>query len=126
MLGAHDVVAFVATRDPTRARPFYEGVLGLRVVRDDGFALVLDAHGTTVRVVSLGEGADFRPAPYTVLGWHVPDTAAAVGELSGRGVVFERFPGVEQDERGIWTAPGGAHVAWFRDPDGNVLSVSDG
>jgi catechol 2,3-dioxygenase-like lactoylglutathione lyase family enzyme len=120
MLGSAELVAFIATTDAQRARAFYEGTLGLRFVSDDGFALVFDANGTTLRVQKV---ESVTAARGTVLGWKVPDNAAAVRELAGRGVAFERFPGMEQDEAGIWTTPGGK-VAWFKDPDGHLLSLS--
>jgi catechol 2,3-dioxygenase-like lactoylglutathione lyase family enzyme len=120
MLGSTDIVAFVPTKDTEKARAFYEGVLGLRFVKDDGFALVLDANGIKVRVAK----AQFTPAPFTILGWQVSDIKKMVTGLQGKGVQFERFGFFEQDELGIWTAPTGDMVAWFKDPDGNVLSVS--
>jgi catechol 2,3-dioxygenase-like lactoylglutathione lyase family enzyme len=120
MLGSIDIVAFVPTKDTERARAFYEGVLGLRFVKDDGFALVLDANGIMVRVAK----AQFTPAPFTILGWQVSDIKKVVTGLQGKGVQFERFGFFEQDELGVWTAPTGDKVAWFKDPDGNVLSVS--
>jgi catechol 2,3-dioxygenase-like lactoylglutathione lyase family enzyme len=121
-LADNDVIAFVATRDPKRAQDFYQGVLGLRLVSDElPFALVFDAHGTMLRVTVVRELA---PAGYTVLGWGVKDIKAAAQALTATGVVFARFPGMEQDEQGVWTAPGGAKVAWFKDPDGNTLSIS--
>jgi catechol 2,3-dioxygenase-like lactoylglutathione lyase family enzyme len=121
MLGSIDIVAFVPTKDAAKARTFYEGVLGLRFVKDDGFALVLDANGIMVRV---GKAPDFKPAPFTILGWQVTDIEKIVEEMQGKGVGFERFGFFEQDRLGIWTAPTGDKVAWFKDPDGNVLSVS--
>jgi catechol 2,3-dioxygenase-like lactoylglutathione lyase family enzyme len=121
MLGAHNIIAFVPTTDSQRAREFYEQKLGLKFVSDDAFALVFDANGIMVRVVKLKE---HTPAQFTILGWEVPDAQQAVSELRGRGVQFERYPWAQQDELGIWTAPGGAKVAWFKDPDGNVLSLS--
>jgi catechol 2,3-dioxygenase-like lactoylglutathione lyase family enzyme len=120
MLGSINIVAFVPTKDFERARTFYEGVLGLRFVKNDGFALVLDANGITVRVAQ----ADFTPAPFTILGWQVPDIEKIVAGLQAKGVKFERFGFFDQDALGIWTAPSGDKVAWFKDPDGNVLSVS--
>ena len=120
MLGSIDIVAFVPTKDTEKARAFYEGVLGLRFVKDDGFALVLDANGIKVRVAK----AQFTPAPFTILGWQVSDIKKVVTGLQGKDVRFERFGFFEQDELGIWTAPSGDKVAWFKDPDGNVLSVS--
>ena len=120
-LGSRKLVAFVATLDPVRAKDFYGRVLGLRLTIEDNFALVFDANGTTLRVSVVRELA---PAGYTVLGWLVPDIRQTVRELTERSVVFQRFDGLEQDELGIWSAPGGAKVAWFRDPDGNTLSVT--
>src|SRR5262249_4225897 len=115
-------VGFVATADAERARAFYEGVLGLRLLEDTPFALVFDAGGgASLRVTRVEEVV---AAPYTVLGWAVPDVEAAVRGLAERGVEFARYDGVEQDPLGIWTAPGGARVAWFKDPDGHTLSVS--
>ena len=123
MLEGARPVGFIPSRDLERARPFYEGVLGLRVLQLDGFALVLDAGGILLRVVNVAvEG--FQPQPFTIFGWSVPDARATVASLAERGVTFKRFPGMEQDDLAIWTAPGGARVAWFEDPDGNLLSVS--
>src|SRR5262245_54857942 len=121
MLERCTVMAFLATRDGGRARAFYETTLGLRVQSDDDFALALDAGGTTLRIQKV---ASFAPHPFTALGWQVPDIARAVDQLGGAGVAFERFTGMDQDERGVWHAPGGARVAWFKDPDGNVLSLT--
>jgi catechol 2,3-dioxygenase-like lactoylglutathione lyase family enzyme len=122
MLETAKLVAFVLTADATRARKFYEGILGLRVVADDDFALVLDANGTTLRVTKMKE---VTPAPHTVVGWDVPDVAASVQALRERGVTFEKYSFLDQDALGIWTVPGGtARIAWFKDPDGNVLSLS--
>jgi catechol 2,3-dioxygenase-like lactoylglutathione lyase family enzyme len=120
MLGSIDVVAFVPTKDSEKARAFYVGVLGLSFVKDDGFALVLDANGIMVRVAK----AQFTPAPFTILGWQVEDIEKMVTGLQAKGVQFERFGFLEQDKLGIWTAPSGDKVAWFKDPDGNILSVS--
>ena len=121
MLGAHNIIAFVPTTNAQLAREFYEQKLGLKFVSDDGFALVFEANGNMLRVVKLKE---FTPAQFAILGWEVPDAQQAVSELQARGVHFERYPWAQQDELGIWSAPGGAKVAWFKDPDGNVLSVS--
>lgn len=122
MLSSCDVIAFVGTARPEEARAFYSEVLGLRLVSDDPFALVYDANGTTLRVT---KADTVDPAPHTVLGWRVDDIAAAVRGLVARGVAFSRYEVLEQDELGIWTAPGGAaRVAWFKDPDGNTLSLT--
>jgi catechol 2,3-dioxygenase-like lactoylglutathione lyase family enzyme len=114
-------IAFLATTDAERARRFYAGVLGLSFVADDGFALVFDLAGTMLRLARVERLA---PHPFTALGWRVPDVEEAVRALAARGVVFERFDGLEQDELGVWMAPGGTRVTWFQDPDGNRLSVS--
>jgi len=121
MLGSSDLVAFAASADLPRARAFYEGVLGLPVVEQDDFACVFDANGTMLRVTAVRE---VSPAGYTVLGWRVADIEAATAGLSARGVAFSRFDGMDQDDNGIWTSPGGAKVAWFTDPDGNLLSLT--
>ncbi|MBI1790102.1 MAG: VOC family protein [Acidobacteria bacterium] len=121
-LGQHHIVAFVGTQDPAQAKNFYRDTLGLRLVSEElPFALVFDAHGTMLRVTMVPK---LTPAGYTVLGWQVPDIAAAAKALQSAGVQFERYPGMQQDELGIWTAPGGARVAWFKDPGGNILSIS--
>jgi predicted enzyme related to lactoylglutathione lyase len=119
-LSGADLVAFVASTDTARSRAFYEGVLGLAVLDDDGFACVVDAHGTMVRITAVPERA---AAMYTVLGWKVDDLDATIDGLVARGVQFLRFDGMEQDDRGAWTAPGGERIAWFADPDGNTLSL---
>ena len=121
MLGSINIVAFVPIKDSEKAKAFYEGVLGLRFVKDDGFALVMDANGIMVRIARV---PDFKPAQFTILGWEVPDIAKIVSALQAKGLHFERFGFFEQDALGIWTAPTGDKVAWFKDPDGNLLSVS--
>ncbi|MFL5304453.1 MAG: VOC family protein [Polyangia bacterium] len=120
-LAENRVMAFLATRDGARARAFYADTLGLRVLSDDGFALALDAGGTMLRIQKVD---DFTPHPFTALGWEVPDLQATVGALALAGVTFQRYPGMDQDARGIWRSPSGARIAWFKDPDGNTLSLS--
>jgi catechol 2,3-dioxygenase-like lactoylglutathione lyase family enzyme len=121
-LSDHGIIGFIATADPDRARKFYGGTLGLRLIEEQApFALVYDAHGTMLRVTTVKA---VNPAGYTVLGWNVPNVSTAAKALSAAGVVFERYPGMEQDELGIWTSPNGNKVAWFKDPDGNTLSIS--
>src|SRR5438105_3362043 len=122
MLGEMKIVAFVPATDDADARAFYEGVLGLRFVHHDGFAIVFDANGTMLRIAKVP--GTFTPFPFTLLGWQVPDIAVAVTTLTTRGVTFERFGFFDQDTLGIWTAPSGDRVAWFKDPAGNLLSVS--
>lgn len=121
MLEKYEVVAFLATRDAARARAFYQGTLGLTLVDESAFALVFDARGTTLRIQKVD---DLRPHPFTALGWQVPRIDEVVTELAQKNVVMERFAGMDQDARGIWRAPSGARVAWFKDPDGNTLSVT--
>ncbi len=121
MLESFEVIAFLATRNPEQARNFFGGVLGLRLVADEAFALVFDANGVMLRVQKVDA---LTPAPYTALGWRVGDIAGAVGELANRGVRFERYEGMAQDEAGVWTSPSGARVAWFKDPEGNTLSLT--
>jgi catechol 2,3-dioxygenase-like lactoylglutathione lyase family enzyme len=123
VLGSADLIAFVPTRDPARAREFYEGTLGLDFVSADSFALVFNAHGTTLRVANVSNVKDFRPAPFTIVGWQVTNASDTVGDLLKKGVRFERFPGMEQDAQGVWQSPSGAKVAWFN-PDGNILSIT--
>ena len=122
MLKSRSIVAFVATTNPARAKTFYAKTLGLRLVSEDGFALVFDAGGTMLRVATVPV---LQPAAYTVLGWIVPDIERAVRDLQTKGVSFSRFEGMGQDDLGIWTAPSGARVSWFADPDGNTLSLTE-
>jgi catechol 2,3-dioxygenase-like lactoylglutathione lyase family enzyme len=121
MLAESDIVAFIPTRNVEVARAFYEGTLGLRFVKDDGFALVLEAHGIMLRVAKV---APFTPLPFTVLGWKVTNIEEMAATLQRRGVAFERYTFVEQDALGVWTSPSGDKVAWFKDPDGNTVSLS--
>jgi catechol 2,3-dioxygenase-like lactoylglutathione lyase family enzyme len=117
------MIGFVVTTDPEKAKTFYGDTLGFRLLSDDQFALVYDANGTMLRVV---KAKQFTPAVGTVLGWEVGDIRAAVTELVSRGVRFEQFnlPFMKQDELGVWSPAIDNHVAWFKDPDGNTLSVS--
>jgi catechol 2,3-dioxygenase-like lactoylglutathione lyase family enzyme len=115
------LVAFVAARDLPPARQFYEHILGLRVAGESPFACVFDANGVMLRVTKTD---DMRPAPYTVLGWSVADIVSAVRALSERGLEILRYDGMDQDDLGIWTTPTGERVAWFQDPDGNTLSLT--
>ena len=120
MLDTLNMVTFIPTTDYDKARPFYETVLGLRFVKDDGFAVVFDADRITIRLVKV---PDFKPVPYTILGWEVPNIHDAIRDLEPRGVTFERYGFFEQDELGVWTAPSGDKVAWFKDPDGNTIAL---
>lgn len=122
-LGKYNIIGFVSIVDVSRARDFYRDTLGLRLILEEPpFALVFDANGIMVR---LGMAKELPPAHGTVLGWQVPEITATVKNLEQAGVRFERYEGMVQDEIGIWTSPTGAKVAWFKDPDGNILSISE-
>jgi catechol 2,3-dioxygenase-like lactoylglutathione lyase family enzyme len=121
VLAGADLIAFVATADPARAREFYGGTLGLELAEESPYAVVFRAAGTMLRVTVVDEVV---AAPYTVLGWAVDDIAVRVRELAARGVACERYERLEQDELGVWRSPSGARIAWFKDPDGNTLSLT--
>jgi catechol 2,3-dioxygenase-like lactoylglutathione lyase family enzyme len=121
-LASCDVMTFVATAKPAEARKFYQKVLGLRFIADEPYALVFDLNGIMLRIQKLQELA---PARHTTMGWKVRDIRAAVIGLRKHSVEFQRFPRMQQDELGIWTSPSGAKVAWFQDPDGNTLSLTE-
>jgi catechol 2,3-dioxygenase-like lactoylglutathione lyase family enzyme len=121
MLGSAPVLGFIPTKSFRRAKAFYAGKLGLRFVMKDDFALVFRSGRTTIRVVKVDE---LEAAAFTIFGWRVANIRKCVTGLADRGIVFEREPWMKQDALGIWNAPGGTQVAWFKDPDGNVLSVS--
>jgi len=121
MLSAGKMTGFLLTKDYEKARAFFEGNLGFEFVSLDQFALVIQAGPSKIRVVKM---PNFTPLQSTVLGWDVQDIEGVVAWLAKRGVQFEKYPFVQDRERGIWTAPGGDRVAWFKDPDGNVLSVA--
>jgi predicted enzyme related to lactoylglutathione lyase len=121
-LSENPLIAFIPTRDAERARAFYRDLLGLCLTSDQlPFALVFDAHGIMLRVTVVNE---LTPPPYTTLGWNVPDIQQALANLTNRGIQFVRYPNMSQDQFGIWTSPAGSKIAWFRDPDGNTLSLS--
>jgi catechol 2,3-dioxygenase-like lactoylglutathione lyase family enzyme len=115
------VVTFLLTSNPETALTFYRDTLGLTFVRDDGFALVFDMHGVMLRIA---KAPQFTPAQHTVLGWQVEDILVAQEGLLRKGITFEIYPNMGQDERAICTFPNGDKVAWFKDPDGNLLSIS--
>jgi predicted enzyme related to lactoylglutathione lyase len=121
MLNSGPLVAFVGVSDLDQARQFYSDALGLDLRDEAPFALVANIQGTTLRITRVDEPAGVT---YTVLGWEVSDIDATIDALASRGVAFTRYDGMDQDQRGIWTAPGGARVAWFIDPDGNNLSLT--
>lgn len=115
------LVAFVPSSHLGQSHAFYSGVLGLKRIEASSMANVYDAEGTPLRVTLV---PNHEPSRFTVLGWYVPDVRVAMTELAGRGVRFKSYDGFEQDEDGVWTAPNGRQVAWFEDPDGNVISLS--
>ena len=122
-LSKYNIVAFVTIVNVERAKEFYRDTLGLHLVSEEPpFALVFDAKGIMLRLVM---GKEPARGYGTVLGWQVTDVAAAVRDLEQAGVRFERYSSLPQDEAGVWTAPGGAKVAWFKDPDGNILSITE-
>jgi catechol 2,3-dioxygenase-like lactoylglutathione lyase family enzyme len=121
MLNDSRLICFAATRNSEVTLEFYRDVLGLRLTEDSPFALAFDANGTMLRIQKF---PDHVPPKTTVLGWHVEDIVAKVADLTQRGVRFERYPSLVQDQRGIWNSPSGAQVAWFKDPDGNTLSLT--
>lgn len=120
MLASGKLAGFLATTDYDKAREFYEGKLGFEFVRLDQYALVMRVGGHSIRISKI---PNFTPRQGTVLGWEVTDIVAVASWLRDRGVELEKYPFVQDQELGIWTAPGGAKVAWFQDPDGNILSV---
>jgi len=120
MLADKKLKAFIPTTNPQKAKSFYQDVLGFELVSEDGFALQFNCNGTYLRVTTVQQ---LTPQPFTVLGWMVTDIEDIINQLTAKGVVFERYGFLEQDANGIWTSPGGTKVAWFKDPDGNLLSL---
>jgi catechol 2,3-dioxygenase-like lactoylglutathione lyase family enzyme len=116
------LVAFLPSEDLDRSIGFFTDVLGLRLVDRSDFAVAYRVGGVTLRITKVG---DLRPQPFTILGWQVADLRVRIDELRLKGVAFLRYDGLEQDEQGIWTTPTGDLVAWFHDPDGNVLSLTE-
>jgi catechol 2,3-dioxygenase-like lactoylglutathione lyase family enzyme len=121
MLGASKITAFAATTDSARSRAFYERI-GLRFITEDEFAIVYDVQGVELRIQKVRA---FIPQPHTQLGWSVSSMDEVVQTLEERGAMFERYSFLEQDSHGIWRAPSGARIAWLKDPDGNVLSLTE-
>jgi catechol 2,3-dioxygenase-like lactoylglutathione lyase family enzyme len=114
--------AFVPTIMPAKAKIFYRDILGLKFLSEDNYALEFDANGILLRVSIVPE---LKPHPFTILGWNVADIAATIQSLNKKGIAFEKYSFLEQDAAGVWTAPGGTKVAWFKDPDGNILSLTE-
>jgi catechol 2,3-dioxygenase-like lactoylglutathione lyase family enzyme len=122
VLATSDVIAFASTTDLAKARSFYEATLGLPIMDENAYACVFNAHGTMLRITAV---AEVTHPGYTVLGWRVTDISETVAGLESLGVVFARYDGMEQDAQGVWTTPNGDRIAWFTDPDGNVLSITE-
>jgi len=122
MLDSSDSVSFIATLDADSSREFYEDRLGLKLISDEQFALVFDLNGHVLRIAKINT---LSPAAHTVLGWQVSNIKDVMRKLAERGVVFDRYDGMQQDELGAWTSPSGAKVAWFKDPDDNNLSITE-
>ena len=121
MLEGNPLMAFVPVTNADRTKQFYRDTLGLKLVAEDRFALVFEIEGVMLRATLVPK---FTPQPFTVLGWAVKDARAMAQGMAASGIVFERFPGLQQNEDGLWEAPGGALIGWFKDPDGNVLSIA--
>ncbi len=115
------LMSFVSTANPDNARSFYRDVLGLKLVSEEPIALVFDSNGVMLRVSVV---KNLNPQPFAVLGWQVPDLHLSLNELVAKGVIFENYGFPGQDADGIWTTSEGTMVAWFKDPDGNLLSLS--
>jgi catechol 2,3-dioxygenase-like lactoylglutathione lyase family enzyme len=121
MLSNNRLKAFISTTRPDKAREFYTNKLGLKLLSEDSYGIEFEANGAHLRISFVEK---LTPQPFTVLGWDTNDIITTVKNLNEKGVLFERYNIIEQDDSGIWTAPGGTRVAWFKDPDGNLLSVS--
>jgi len=122
VLSKEAITAFLATSNAARSKQFYETVLGLRLKTDDEFAISFEAGGIELRIQKV---KTFKPHAFTALGWRVANVRKTISALAKKGVNFERYPFLKQDELGVWSAPSGARVAWFKDPDGNVLSITE-
>jgi catechol 2,3-dioxygenase-like lactoylglutathione lyase family enzyme len=122
MLTDKQLKAFVPTVKPDKAKEFYKDILGLKLLSEDKYALEFDANGTLLRVITVQE---LKPQVFTVLGWGVGDIFSTIKSLNEKGVYCEKYAFLEQDDSGIWVSPGGSKVAWFKDPDGNVLSLTE-
>ncbi|MCA9641014.1 MAG: VOC family protein [Polyangiaceae bacterium] len=121
MLKSTQLIAFVATTDPERSKAFYRDVLGLELIADEAFAVVFQAGDTMLRIQ---KAQDFKPQPFTALGWRVDEIRPVIDQLRAKGVKFKRYDFFEQDAFDVWTTPDGSEIAWFEDPDGNTLSLT--
>jgi len=123
MLANQTIKAFVPTTKPAEAKIFYRDVLGLTLLSEDAYALEFNSNGTLLRVITVPE---LKPHQFTAVGWNVDDIAATIRALNAKEVYCEKYGFMEQDDLGIWTSPSGAKVAWFKDVDENVLSLTEG
>lgn len=123
MLEGKSLIAFVPTVKPAAAKAFYKDVIGLKLLSEDNFAMVFDANGTILRVTTVRE---LKPQEFTILGWNVDDIVSTIKSLNQKNIICERYGFFEQDDLGIWVSPNGAKVAWFKDADGNILSITEG
>jgi len=122
MLADKKLKAFVPTTKPGAAKSFYKDVLGLKLLSQDNYALEFEVNGTLLRVITVRE---LTPQAFTVLGWNVGDIASTIKSLNDKNVFCEKYDFLKQDDLGIWTSPNGSKVAWFKDPDGNILSLTE-
>ncbi|HZW69554.1 MAG TPA: VOC family protein [Hanamia sp.] len=122
MLANKKLKAFVPTIKPEEAKSFYKDVLGLKLLSQDDYALEFEANGTLLRVTIVQE---LKPQAFTVLGWNVDDIVSIIKSLNDENIFCEKYDFFEQNDLGIWTSPNGSKVAWFKDPDGNVLSLTE-
>ena len=122
MLAEKKLKAFVTTTKPGEAKSFYKDVLGLKLLSQDDYALEFEANGTLLRVTIVPE---FKPQAFTILGWNVDDIASTIKSLNDKNIFCEKYDFFEQDGLGIWISPNGSKVAWFKDPDGNILSLTE-
>ena len=122
MLTDKKLKAFVPIVKPNEAKLFYKDILGLKLLSEDQFALEFDANGTLLRVTIVQE---LKPHPFTILGWNVDDIVSVIKQLNSKNIYCERYEFLEQDNLGIWLTPNGSKVAWFKDPDGNILSLTE-
>jgi catechol 2,3-dioxygenase-like lactoylglutathione lyase family enzyme len=120
MLG--QLKAFVPTVQPEKAKSFYKDILGLKLLSEDNYALEFEANGTLLRVIIVQE---LKPQVFTVLGWNVSDISSVIKSLNDKNVFCEKYDFLEQDNLGVWTSPGRSKVAWFKDQDGNILSLTE-
>ena len=122
MLEDKKLKAFIPTMHPEKAKDFYVNVLGLKLMSEDQYGMEFTTNGALLRITMVNK---LTPHPFTVLGWDVDNLPSMILSLIKAGVEFERYNFLEQDDLGIWVAPGGVKVAWFKDPDGNLLSLTE-